>query len=68
MISKCTKNDLSYLNHFGFLKIVLGQKLIKHDAGEAWDPSRKMRLERLVRKSVGINSIRHLWCELWTFY
>ena len=33
-----------------FLKIVFRQKLIKHDAGEAWDPTRKMRLEKLVLK------------------
>ena len=28
-----------------FLETVFRQKLIKDDAGEAWDPSRKMRLE-----------------------
>ena len=43
-----------------FLKIVFRQKLIENDAGEAWDPSRKMRLEKLVRKSARINSIRPL--------
>ena len=37
------------------MKIVFRQKLIKNDAGEAWDPSRKMRLERLERESAGIN-------------
>ena len=47
-----------------FPKIVFRQKLIKNDAREAWDPSRKMRLERLVRESAGINSIRPLWWEL----
>ena len=40
----------SYLT---FLKTAFRQKLIKNDAGEAWDPSRKMR--------------PLLWCELWQF-
>ena len=50
---------------FDFLKIVFRQKLVKDNAGEAWDRSRKMRLEKLVRESAGINSIRPLWWELW---
>ena len=29
-----------------FLKNVCCQQLVKNDAGEAWDPSRKMRLEK----------------------
>ena len=33
------------------MKIVLRERPIKNDAGEAWDPSRKMRLEKLVRES-----------------
>ena len=35
-----------------------GQQI--EDAGEAWGPSRKMRLDKLVRKSAVINLVRPL--------
>ena len=37
------------------LKNVFCQKLVKNNAGEAWDPSRKMRLEKW-RRFQGLTS------------
>ena len=50
-----------------YFEIVFCQKLIKNDAGEARDPSRKMRLEKLLRKSA--ESIRNdLYGESYGFF
>ena len=65
-----TETFETYKNVFVFVTFekVFCRKLVKNVAGEAWDPSRKMRLEKLVRESVGIIEIGAKWCELWPFY
>ena len=43
-------------------------KLIKHVAGEAQDPARKMLEFVLLQTAPVIIEIRPLWCDLWPLY
>ena len=43
------------------------EKNIKNDAGDAWDPFKKIRLTKIMYYSSGIMHLRPLWCQLgWT--
>ena len=46
---------------------VFRQKLIKQVAGEARDPSRKMRKQKTVNISAGNHFLRLIRSELWRF-
>ena len=59
--SKTGKRTILMISFLALLKTTFCQTLIQNDAGEARGPSRKMRLEQLVRNSAGINSIRPLY-------
>ncbi len=53
--SKTGKRTILMISFLALLKTTFCQTLIQNDAGEARGPSRKMRLEQLVRNSAGIH-------------